>query len=545
MTAVLLPPRLVVAGPRVPPVRIAAADLGSNSFHLLVVQAHPDGSFDTLVREKEMLRLGDVVARTGRITDAAAGAAVDCLRRFRQITENLDVDEVVAYGTAALREAEGSAELVDRMREEVGIRVRVISGHDEARLVFAAVRASIVIDPSPAVCLDLGGGSLEVTVGDAGGLLWSDSVKLGVARLTAELVRSDPLKPDDVKRVRKRVEHVLGPIADEVADLEPRMLVGTSGTLCDLARMAAIRGGADPVALASSVNQLTVSRAALEDVQAHLLELPSARRAELAGLESRRADLIPAGAILVNTALRLFGMDELTVGEWALREGMVLEAIARHDPSDWNDDPRAMRYSSVLTLARRCSWDEAHGTQVARLAVDLFDQTRRLHRLGEVDRELLHHAAVLHDIGEHVSVESHHKHTAYLIQHGRLRGFSPDEVAMLASIGRFHRRGDPKHSFEPYASLAPEDQARVTTLVGLLRLADGLDRGHNGVVDAVDAEVRSDTIRLVCQARGDAELERWGLRRKAELLERQLHRRIDCEMREIHHAAPADLAGSA
>jgi len=527
-------------------VRIAAADLGSNSFHLLVVQAHVDGSFDTLVREKDMLRLGDVVARTGRITEAAADRAVDCLRRFRQIAQNLDVDELVAYGTAALREADGSAELIDRIRAEVGIQVRVISGRDEARLVFSAVRSSIVIEPGPAVCLDLGGGSLEVTVGDSGGLLWSDSVKLGVARLTAELVRNDPLEPDDVKRVRKRVEQVLGPIAAEIADLTPRMLVGTSGTLCDLARMAALRAGGDPRALGSSVNQLTVSRRLLEEVEEQLLGLPSPRRAALAGLESRRADLIPAGAILLLTAMRLLGQEELTVGEWALREGMVLEAIGRHDPADWNDDPRAMRQSSVLSLCRRCSWDEAHGTQVARLAVDLFDQTRRVHRLGDVDRELLHHAALLHDIGEHVSVESHHKHTAYLVQHGRLRGFTPDEVAMLASIGRFHRRGEPKQSFEPYASLEADDQARVAVLVGLLRLADGLDRGHNGVVDAVDVEIAPGAVTLICEASGDAELERWGLKRKADLLERLWDRRIDCVLHEVHHrTTPSGLAGTA
>jgi exopolyphosphatase/guanosine-5'-triphosphate,3'-diphosphate pyrophosphatase len=356
---VLLDARLrpAATGPRVPTVRIAAADLGSNSFHLLVVQAHADGSFDTLVREKEFLRLGDVVARTGRITDEAATAAVDCMRRFRQVCDNLGVDELVAYGTAALREAEGSAALVDRIREEVGVAVRVIGGRDEARLVFSAVRASIVLDPSPAVCLDLGGGSLEVAVGDAGGLLWSDSVRLGVARLTAELVRDDPPSVDDIARVRARVEAELGPIAREIADLAPRMLVGTSGTLCDLARMAALRSGADPTALAGSVNQLTVSREQLDVVIAKLLSLPSAKRAEMPGLEARRSDLVPAGAVLLSTAMDLFGIEQLTVGEWALREGMVLEAIARHDPVDWRDDPRAMLQASVLSLCRRCAWD--------------------------------------------------------------------------------------------------------------------------------------------------------------------------------------------
>lgn len=530
----------LAVAPRVPPVRIAAADLGSNSFHLLVVQAHPDGTFDTLASEKEMLRLGDVVARTGHITNEAADAAIACLARFRQVAENLQVDEIVACGTAALREAEGSEELVDRMREEVGIDVRVISGRDEARLVFAAVRASIVLDPAPAVCLDLGGGSLEITVGDASGMLWSDSVKLGVARLTADLVRNDPLEPDDVKRVRKRIEEVLGPLVEEVVRLAPRMLVGTSGTLCALARMAALRAGADPAALSSSVNQLTVSRDELEAVHADILRLPSSRRTSLAGLDARRADLVPAGSILLLTAMRLFGMDSLTVGEWALREGMVLDAIARHDVADWEDDPRAMRRHSVQSLARRCAWDEAHSTQVARLALALFDGTRALHRLGDLDEELLHHAAVLHDIGEHVSVEGHHKHTAYLIQHGRLRGFTPNEVSMLASIGRFHRRGDPKASFEPYASLSEAEQRRVVVLTGLLRVADGLDRGHNGTVGSLEVSVDGGVVFVSGVADGDAELERWGLRRKAALLERALGCRVVCELDEVHvHDEPS------
>jgi exopolyphosphatase/guanosine-5'-triphosphate,3'-diphosphate pyrophosphatase len=519
-------------------VRIAAADLGSNSFHLLVVEAHPDGSFDTLVQEKEVLRLGDVVARTGRLTEEAGEAALACLRRFTQIARGLEVDELVAYGTAALREAEGSDAWVDRVREELGVRIRVISGRDEARLVFAAVRASVVLEPAPAVCLDLGGGSLEVTVGDAAGLLWSDSVRLGVARLSAELVRTDPLRPDDVKRVRKRVEQVLGPIADEVADLEPRLLVGTSGTLCDLARMAALRAGGDATALASSVNQLSVDRAQLEAVHEDLLRLPTEKRAGLAGLEARRADIVPAGSILLLTAMELFGLDRLTVGEWGLREGMVLEAIGRHDPSDWTDDPRAMRRGSVLSLCRRCGWDEAHGRQVARLATQLFDQTRPLHRLGSEDRELLHHAGLLHDIGEHVSVESHHKHTAYLVQHGRLRGFSPVEVSVLTCLGRFHRRGDPKASFEPYAALGAADRRRVDVLAGLLRVADGLDRGHAQVVSSVEVDREGRRLRLTCHASGECELERWGVRRKAQLLEKALDVEVACDVVEEHrHAA--------
>jgi exopolyphosphatase/guanosine-5'-triphosphate,3'-diphosphate pyrophosphatase len=498
--------------------------MGSNSLHLLVVEAHPDGTFTPLVQEKEMLRLGDVVSREGRLTDESVDAVLATVRRFRTLATASGADEMVVMATAALREADNGAYVVDRIEAETGVRVEVISGKDEARLIFGAVRASVMINPSPALCLDLGGGSLELTVGDSTGLLWSASVKLGVARLTAELVHTDPPSSADRRRLQHRLTTVLAPIADEVADLRPRMLIGTSGTLCDLARMAAARSGSLP----TSVNQLTVSRADIEAVHSEIMIKPLSGRRRMEGLDARRADLIPAGSMLLVMAMELFGLDELTVSDWALREGMVLDAIGHHDPADWTGDQTAIRRSSVLGLCRRCNWDEGHGRQVARLATDLFDQTRPIHGLPIDDRELLDYAALLHDIGEHVSTDGHHKHTAYLIEHGRLRGFSPEEVAVLCCLGRFHRRGEPKTSFLPFAGLDEGRRSRVAQLTALLRLADGLDRSHTGVVDGVDVELRGeDRVMLHVHASGDIELELWGLRRKRELFERTFHRGLD------------------
>jgi exopolyphosphatase / guanosine-5'-triphosphate,3'-diphosphate pyrophosphatase len=174
----------------------------------------------------------------------------------------------------------------------------------------------------------------------------------------------------------------------------------------------------------------------------------------------------------------------------------------------------------VLNLARRCAWQEEHSRQVARLAVDLFDGTAELHHLSPHDREMLELGALLHDIGEHVSVEGHDKHTAYLIQHGRLRGFSPQEVAVLASLGRFHRRGNPKMSFPPFASLSPSRRDRVIRLIALLRIADGLDRSHSGSVEAIGVKLDGRHTQLIIHPRGDVDLELWGLRRKREMFER-------------------------
>lgn len=504
--------------------RIAALDLGTNSFHLLGADAHADGSFEALFKEKEMLRLGGWVASEGRIPDHVAAEAVESARRLCSLAVSAGCKEVVMCATSALREAENGSDIVERIEAATGFPVRVINGRDEGRLTFAAIRASISLPAKPTVCFDLGGGSLEVMVGDGAGLLWSTSVKLGVGRLSAELVRNDPPTKGDRKRLRDHIQSVLEPAVEAAADFEPELAVGSSGTFCDLARMvASARNGAVPL----SVNQFSVSRKELEAVEKQVFSLDSDGRRKLEGLESRRADLIPAGACLAVAALELFGFDEMTVSEWALREGMVLEAIGRHDVVEWSGDPAPMRRASIEGLARRCGWDEGHGRQVAALACELFDHTRPLHRLRDADRELLEYAGLLHDIGEHVSNIGHHKHTAYLIQHGRLRGFSPDEVLALAALARYHRNGDPKPAHEPFGSLSALDQERVTKLAAVLRVADGLDRGHCGAVENLDVSLTEDSVRITLDGRSDVDLELWGARRKKALFERLFGRRLE------------------
>jgi exopolyphosphatase / guanosine-5'-triphosphate,3'-diphosphate pyrophosphatase len=504
--------------------RIAAFDLGSNSFHLLVVDAHADGTFVPLIREKDMLRLGDAVGREGRIPDALADRAVATVDRFRKLAAGADTEEIHARATAALREADNGGEVVDRMAAEAGVQVRVISGQEEARLIFEAVRASVVIDPGPALCLDLGGGSLEIMVGDRSQLQLAESLRLGVARLTAELVTGDPFTADDVRRVEKRVISVLAPLADRVAELRPRMAVGSSGTFCDLGRMIAYRRtGAVPRA----VNQFSFTREELLPLHEELLAMRASQRADVPGLEAKRADIIPTGTTVLLTAMQLFGFDQLTCSEWALREGIVLDAIPRHEAADWSGDPRAIRASSVLHLARRCNWDEGHSRQTARLALDLFDQTAALHGLGPADRELLEHASLLHDIGEHVSTESHHKHSAYLIQHGRLRGFTPREVDVVAALARAHRGGTPKTAHEPFGTLDREARDRVSRLAALLRVADGLDRGRSANVSGIEVVLNGSKARLIAHAEGDIAIELWGARRKRELFEKLFDRRLE------------------
>jgi exopolyphosphatase/guanosine-5'-triphosphate,3'-diphosphate pyrophosphatase len=348
-------------------------------------------------------------------------------------------------------------------------------------------------------------------------MLWATSLKLGAARLSAEFMMSDPPHPDDLARLRDRATVLLEPIAAATKRFRPGMLVGTSGTLGSLARLAAPRIAA---ATPNALHQLTVTAEELARVHKDMQTLSLAERRGFDGLDARRADIMPAGSVVLQVAMELFGFDELTVSEWSMREGMILDAIGHHDPFEWVD-PRSMRRESVHALFRRYGGNEAHAHQVARFATAIFDDTAALHGLAPVDRELLEHAAWLHDIGEHIAVDSHDKHTAYLIEHGRLRGFPPEEVLMLASIGRFHRRGTPKAaSYAPMRQLSDDERERVTKLVAILRVADGLDRSHNDAVDVVRATILNDKVELNVEGSEDTDLERWGVRRKRSLFEK-------------------------
>jgi exopolyphosphatase/guanosine-5'-triphosphate,3'-diphosphate pyrophosphatase len=225
----------------------------------------------------------------------------------------------------------------------------------------------------------------------------------------------------------------------------------------------------------------------------------------------------------------LTGLDAMTVSEWALREGVLLDAVVHHDPADWSEDPRAIRRASVSALARRCSWPEAHSRHVAMLALRIFDQTLSEHELDPVDRELLEYAALLHDIGEHVSVDGHQRHGAYLVMNGALRGFDHEEIAMLAALVRWHRRGEAKAEDEIYGELGRPALGRVRALAAILQLADGLDRGHAQAVADVGLTFGPTlaTVRLRVAPGADGELEQWGARRKREQFEKQFGREVE------------------
>jgi exopolyphosphatase / guanosine-5'-triphosphate,3'-diphosphate pyrophosphatase len=514
--------------------RIAAIDIGTNSLHMIVVRVRPDLSFEVIDREKEMVRLGAGGLDGRALTPAAMHAALQVMSKFRRLAESHRVDEIIAAATSATREAENGGEFLDEVAQKTGIRPRVISGTEEARLIHLAAVYGVSVPGDAAVVVDIGGGSVEITRGTGLNVELGRSFKLGVLRLTERFVKSDPLEPRDERRMLKHINAEVGEYLDQIAAAGFDRVIGASGTILSLGAIVSVQQGRPPGA---SQRNRRVSAKQLHRVRKELLALDLEKRLRVPGLEPRRADLAVAGAVLLDTIVRRLGATELTLCDLSLREGLVLDYIARHRKQIVQADRYPdVRRRSVVELAERCNYWPEHAHQVARLAVALFDEARAIHGLTDREREWLEYAAILHDIGVHISYERHHKHSFYLIKNGDLRGFEPDEIDTIAFLARYHRSATPKRRHEGFGELPRKRRAAVRALAAILRLAESLDRSHSQTISTIDLRDRGDDGLLQIRTAGDAELELWAAGRHAAPFERLLGKPLRIEVSGHAHA---------
>jgi len=497
--------------------KIAAIDLGSNSIHMVIVEVTGSGGFRTIEREKEMVRLGAATLSAGRLPALAMKRGLETLLKYKRLLDTRRVDKVVAVATSAVREALNGEDFLDRVGRATGIWPKAISGEEEGRLIYLAALHSIHLEGRRALVVDIGGGSVELALGAGSRVEWTVSEKLGVLRMSERYSTSDPLSAKDEQRLVRHVEQTLEPHAARVREAGFELAVGTSGTILALGALAhALEDGTAH----ETLHHVTVRAASVHDVRRRLVAMDLRDRQRLPGFDAARADIVVAGAVILDTVLQRLGVEEITLCEWALREGILLDYIHGHPRSLARAEAYPdVRRRSVVHLAERCAYDERHARHVAGLALSLFDATRPRHRLGEDERALLEYAALLHDIGHHISYPRHHKHTYYLIKNGDLRGFRPLEVEVLANVARYHRRGRPRKKHPAFAALPPEARRTVRTLAAFLRIADALDRSHRQVIDAVAVSARRGVLRLVCRAKGDCQLETWGAQRRRDLLQ--------------------------
>jgi exopolyphosphatase / guanosine-5'-triphosphate,3'-diphosphate pyrophosphatase len=509
-------------------------DIGTNSVRLMIVRISANRSYHVVNLQREVVRLGEEEFADHLLRPAAVERAVLVCRSFAELARSHGADEIVAVATSATREARNQGAFVARLRAEAGLDVHVISGREEARLIYLGVLGRVELGERTAFCLDIGGGSTEVIVGDAHRHLFLDSLPLGAVRLAGDPNLPDVsgrVSSDDYQRLQRAVRLASVHAVKAVRGFDVDVAFGTSGTVRNVVAVAArVLHDSEPQ------RDETASLADVRRVVKLLRGLSLEERRGVPGLNPDRADIVIAGAAVLETLMTDLELPAVTaLTECGLRDGMLIDYLSRSPHAALVHDLN-VRERSVLRLLRVCGADEAHARHVARLALELFDSSREagFHRLGAEERELLEYCALLHDIGTFISYPDHHLHSAYLIANTDMLGFDQREIAIMAATVLFHRKAAPSARDPLYAHLEGADRKRVQTLANLLRLAERLDRSHGAVVRhaALRAAGRQAlTLRLVTN--GPAQLELWGLENRRASMEKAMGRRLTFEVETI------------
>jgi exopolyphosphatase/guanosine-5'-triphosphate,3'-diphosphate pyrophosphatase len=523
--------------------RLAAIDIGSNALRLRIVEVDPptlgpDGPRFTAFRDvfvdRAPVRLGHDVFTKGRIEPGVIGAACDALRRFRAAMDGAKVDRYRAVATSAAREAQNGDLFAERAEREAGVHVDIIEGIEEARLVQLAVGERIDLRGKTAVLIDIGGGSTELTLlrapsaapgaappsteagrgADRPVAAFIQSLPVGTVRLVETFLEGrGPVDAEHRSLLAEYVDRVFAEAIPEIMELSGGrvdLLIGTGGNIETLADLCPV-GGAFQEGRAIEVG-------AMEKLLTELCAVGVDERAARYTLRADRADTIVPAATILGRLARAFGRGSISAPGIGLKEGVLVDLARLHFvPEDFPAEAAALN-DACLRLGRRYQFDEPHGVLVAKLVVKLFDDLASRHRLGPRDRILLHAAALLHDIGDFVRYEGHHKHSYYLIANSDLMGLTPAERAIVANVARYHRKTAPQVDHDNFRQLGRDDRGKVKAMAALLRIADALDREHRGKVTDVSGRVEAETLVLEVVGSPDRELEEWTVRAKAGLL---------------------------
>ena len=472
---------------------IAAIDIGTNSLHMVVVKIEATlPSFTIIAREKETVRLGDRNLETGELKPEVMMKAIACLGRFKTLADSLGTNSIVAVATSAVRESPNGQDFLHQVETEVGLSVDLISGPEEARRIYLGVLSGMEFNNKPHIIIDIGGGSTELILGDSEEPRSLTSTKIGAVRLTGELIASDPISETEFKYLQAYARGMLERSVEEVQGKlkigDSPQLIGTSGTIETIATIhAREKLGLVP----STLNGYQFSLQDLRTWVNRLRKMTNVERAAIAGMPEKRSEVILSGAVILQEAMTLLGVQSVTVCERSLREGVIVDWMLTHGFIDNRlRFQSSIRERSVLKTAKKYQTNLEHSARVTAFALDIFDQTKgQLHYWNADQRQLLWAAAILHNCGHYVSHSSHHKHSYYLIRNGELLGYNETEIEIIANIARYHRKSPPKKKHESYRNLLhKEHRTMVNQLSAILRLAVALDRRQIGAISHVQCE---------------------------------------------------------
>ncbi|MEC7652654.1 MAG: Ppx/GppA phosphatase family protein [Cyanobacteriota bacterium] len=505
--------------------RIAAIDIGTNSFHLLVAAVDPKlRTFRIIQAEKATTRLGERDPETGELTAAAMQRGLETLRQFRDLAASHRVEQIVTAATSAVREAPNGRDFLQTILDDLGMEVDLVSGPEEARLIYLGVLSGMPFGDRPHLLLDIGGGSTELILADGRDARALTSTRVGAVRLQRDFVRDDPMPPQRRSFLQAFIQGSLEPAVDKVRRRikpgETPVLVATSGTAMAIGSLAASEEERPP----RKLHGYCVTRQSLNQVVDRLITMTPAQRRDLAPINDRRAEIIVPGALILQTTMKMLGVEEFVLSERALREGLIVDWMLRQGLlEDRFSFQSSIRQRTVIHQVQRFAVNQSRAERVASHALSLYDATRGvMHDDSGEGRELLWAAAMLHTCGQHINISAYHKHTWYLIRHGELLGYSEAEHLMVAAIARYHRRSLPKKRHESWQLVATRDNRRcVHQMALLLRLAAALDRRPEPVISALRIHAVKGSLDLEIvpeRVNQNVSLEQWSLEGCAEVV---------------------------
>jgi exopolyphosphatase/guanosine-5'-triphosphate,3'-diphosphate pyrophosphatase len=514
--------------------KLALIDVGSNSIHMIIAEVQPDFSYKVIDRHKNVARLGDDTFKTGYLSTEAIARGSEVMRNFTMLARNRGVSRIEAVATSAIREAANGGELIEHVERQTGIRIRVVTGLEEARLIYLGVRQSMDFGDRNLLIADLGGGSVELITGNSREMLHAASLKLGAIRLNDLYLKPARSLRDGVEQLEQAVEGHLKKALPRFKKVGFEEFVGTSGMIGNLAEIMHQHATGRPLP------QLNLARFSFKDVVAIeklLIDTPTTRRQDIPALDMTRGDVLLPACIVLRTLMERLDISEVTVSDKAIRDGLLFDFMERHrEGIQAERDIPNLRRREVIRLARKCHYDVVHTHHVAKLALQIFDQTKALHRFGEAEREWLEYAAILHDIGFLINPRQHHKHSYYLIKHSDMAGFAADEIELMGNIARYHRKARPEEDHRTLKNIVAEHRDTLEVLAGILRVANALDRSHFGVIRSIECDISSKQLQFLLATTDDAALEVWAARERSEILADALRREISFKLRPLEEA---------
>jgi len=492
--------------------RYAAIDIGSNSVRMEAAEVAPGQPVRILGSDREVTRLGESVFRAGAVSEEAMVATCAVLARMAALYRKLDVSGVRAVATSAIRDSKNQAEFLARASEAAGTPVEIISGREEARLIFLGVEGAWPQADKRVLLIDIGGGSAEIIAAEDGRLTEAFSRPLGAVRLHEMFLKNDPPDPHELRRMHEYIREKLAPAVRRLGGSGWNRAIATSAT----AAAAASAIGRVGRSKREDVDRVRMPAAEVKRLYQRLEPLNLAARRKITGIGPRRAEIITPGVAVLLEFLREFRLPAAYYSRAGVRDGIIADLAASNVGAERSRLGRDQRLE-VERLGKRYAVSLDHARQVAAISNTLFTALEPLHGLPPAAGRLLEAAAYLIDVGHFVSSSSHHKHSYYVVANSDLAGFTERERMLIAGLCRYHRKSMPTPSHNAFQTLTADERRTLLSLIPILRLADNLDSGREQRVRSVECRVQNGAVTLTLSARGNIDLERWAAERAGEV----------------------------